>query len=554
MKKILLTLFLLIVVSKPVYSAGFDSVGAFDTVPFTISESGTIDTAAGWTDNDPNVSVTDITDNVGIGTVSPSQALDLIGSLELEDTTTSTTGVIYKGSDRFIHNFHHPIGGGALPDGNNVCIGIDAGNFTMGSTADTTAKSSDNIFIGYQAGQATTTGYQNSFIGTQTGYSNTIGFRNAFIGYQAGYNNTAADGNAFLGYNAGYNNTTGYSNTFFGSRSGYANLTGFGNMYLGATAGRYYNGTTGTNTDSDNCTLIGSNTSVSADGVEREVVLGYNAIGKGTDTVILGAEGVNTKVYASGGLVVNDDGADADSWIEGDADPYLTYWDADTGRVGIGTNTPGGLLHIFSDSAGTFTPHGNMDDLVIENSLHVGMSLVAPDDKQQQYAFACPSTTQAAGLRLTSYDSGLLKLFTSKVGGEIALSPGNFVEAVRLDASGNVGIGTTTPNSELDVDGIISGSTQTTTLGVAATTIAITTNFLVLTGDGGANTVATITGGASGQRLVILCTDANVTITDTAGHTANTVDLSAAFTSADDTILELIFDGTSWYEISRSVN
>lgn len=33
-----------------------------------------------------------------------------------------------------------------------------------------------------------------------------------------------------------------------------------------------------------------------------------------------------------------------------------------------------------------------------------------------------------------------------------------------------------------------------------------------------------------------------------------TVDLSAAFTSADDTVLQIIYDGTSWYEVSRSVN
>ena len=40
-------------------------------------------------------------------------------------------------------------------------------------------------------------------------------------------------------------------------------------------------------------------------------------------------------------------------------------------------------------------------------------------------------------------------------------------------------------------------------------------------------------------------------------HTADTIDLAGTatnLTSADDTTLELIHDGTSWYEISRSVN
>ena len=57
--------------------------------------------------------------------------------LTLTDTTTATTGILFKGANRFLHNFHHPTGGGALPDGLNTFIGQDAGNFTMGSTATT---------------------------------------------------------------------------------------------------------------------------------------------------------------------------------------------------------------------------------------------------------------------------------------------------------------------------------------------------------------------------------------------------------------------------------
>ena len=46
----------------------------------------------------------------------------------LSDTTTSTTGVIFKGTNRFIHNFHHPTGSTFVPDGLNTFIGVDAGN------------------------------------------------------------------------------------------------------------------------------------------------------------------------------------------------------------------------------------------------------------------------------------------------------------------------------------------------------------------------------------------------------------------------------------------
>ncbi|GAH14832.1 unnamed protein product, partial [marine sediment metagenome] len=92
------------------------------------------------------------------------------------------------------------------------------------------------------------------------------------------------------------------------------------------------------------------------------------------------------------------------------------------------------------------------------------------------------------------------------------------------------------------------------TLGVGVTTFAVVGEYMQITGDGGANTIATITGGATGQMFLLVFVDGFVTITDDNTHVANSIDLSAAFTSADDTILILIFDGTSWYEVSRSVN
>lgn len=98
---------------------------------------------------------------------------------------------------------------------------------------------------------------------------------------------------------------------------------------------------------------------------------------------------------------------------------------------------------------------------------------------------------------------------------------------------------------------------STVTLGAAATALAVHSGILTVTGDGGGNTIATITGGVAGQHLTLLFVDGLVTITDTDAHTADTVDLAGAatdFTSADDTVLQLVFDGNSWYEVSRSVN
>lgn len=118
-------------------------------------------------------------------------------------------------------------------------------------------------------------------------------------------------------------------------------------------------------------------------------------------------------------------------------------------------------------------------------------------------------------------------------------------EKMRLDSSGNLALS----------EGAISGTDDATTLGAAATTFAITSNFASITGDAGGNTIATITGGVVGQTLILLFVGANaVTITDDNTHAADSLDLSAAFTSAPDTTISFIQNGTSWYETSRSAN
>jgi len=93
-------------------------------------------------------------------------------------------------------------------------------------------------------------------------------------------------------------------------------------------------------------------------------------------------------------------------------------------------------------------------------------------------------------------------------------------------------------------------------LGKGATTLAITSNIITVTGDGGGNTLGTITGASIGVYTFIFV-DAFVTITDTDIAASNTIDLvgtATNLTSADDTTLQLVYDGTSWYEVSRSVN
>ena len=69
--------------------------------------------------------------------------VNILKGLRLEVTgNSSTTGVIFKGADRFIHDFK-PTGA----YGRNTFIGINSGNFTMSSTI--SEEASYNTGVGY---------------------------------------------------------------------------------------------------------------------------------------------------------------------------------------------------------------------------------------------------------------------------------------------------------------------------------------------------------------------------------------------------------------------
>jgi hypothetical protein len=208
--------------------------------------------------------------NVGIGTTSPSQELDLIGDLELENTTSDDTGVIYKGADRFIHNFQHPTGNTAIPVGKNTFVGVNAGNFTIGSTATQTYH-----------------GSYNSAIGNNSLSSNTIGYYNSAIGYSSLYSNT-----------------TGYYNSAIGLSSLYSNTTGNYNSAIGTSSGRYIAGGATGNTTSDYSLYLGSETKALADNGQNEIVIGYDVTGLGSNTVVIGNSSI-TKTQLMGPYEVN---------------------------------------------------------------------------------------------------------------------------------------------------------------------------------------------------------------------------------------------------------
>ena len=97
------------------------------------------------------------------------------------------------------------------------------------------------------------------------------------------------------------------------------------------------------------------------------------------------------------------------------------------------------------------------------------------------------------------------------------------------------------------------GRNQNLTIPVGATSFTVSSDLMTLTG-AGAVTIAKIDNGYDGQKLVLIFTDSNITITDDSTHTTGTVDLASSFTSAANIVLLLVCNGTHWYEVGRSTS
>lgn len=141
-------------------------------------------------------------------------------------------GVIYKGLDRFVHDFK---GEGA--EGENVFLGRNSGNFTMGIGGGISSQSSFNTGIGTMALQALTTGWSNVANGYRALADTTTGKYNTAIGVHALDKTTTADRNTAMGHYAAYLNETGMENTVVGASALRGNVNGHYNCFFGVESG-----------------------------------------------------------------------------------------------------------------------------------------------------------------------------------------------------------------------------------------------------------------------------------------------------------------------------
>ncbi|MBK9247461.1 MAG: tail fiber domain-containing protein [Ignavibacteria bacterium] len=180
--------------------------------------------------------------NVGIGTIAPSQRLDIDGRARIRNLPVNNDeNIVTANADGELSvrpitslggsNNWSILGNTGTVDGTNFIGTTDyiALNFRVNNEKAGKIDPNGLVYLGYQAGY-TNPGTNNTGIGHQALYSNTAG-ANTGLGVQALYNSTTGDSNTAVGLRALLTNTTGTNNTAIGTGADVA----AGNLY-GATA------------------------------------------------------------------------------------------------------------------------------------------------------------------------------------------------------------------------------------------------------------------------------------------------------------------------------
>jgi hypothetical protein len=208
----------------------------------------------------------------------------------------------------------------------NVFIGRDAGlsnitgssNVAIGYQSLRLSTTSNNIGIGFRAGRRITSGDSNTIIGSEAGDILSTGSRNTALGWNAGFSsngsqwvsvgyaaaraNTSGNSYVAIGYNAGVAQQTGSSWVAIGHQAADSNNGSNSNFIsIGKDSARFYSGGAIAATSFSDGVYIGTNVKVASASATNEIVIGHQAEGVGSNTVVLGNTSI-TDTYLRGNV------------------------------------------------------------------------------------------------------------------------------------------------------------------------------------------------------------------------------------------------------------
>ena len=152
-------------------------------------------------------------------------------------------------------------------------------------------------------------------------------------------------------------------------------------------------------------------------------------------------------------------------------------------NVGIGTALPDGKLNVFSASAGSVSADADADELVLENSGNVGLSLLTASTGESGIYFGNPGTNGQKDFYLKYYHESHATTANRRAFTFNTAS----TERMRIDSSGNVGINRASPNGLLHMQ-----SSSGTDSAFYVQTSAATDDSVIYFGDDSSSTIGHI--------------------------------------------------------------
>jgi hypothetical protein len=340
---------------------------------------------------------------------------DISGTLALLEGSQTFTGAKTFSLDITVNSL--TIGRGAGAIASNTVVGASALPVNTTGTL--------NTAIGNFSLLTNTTGYGNTSVGHSALAYNTTGFFNAAIGVNALLSNTTGTYNNALGTASLYNNTTGSNNTAVGQVSGTNNTTGSNNTYIGFGSG-------GGITTGSNNTIIGQFTGTAA--MANNIVLA-----DGAGNVRYRYDGTNNNLYGN---------VNFSSTIGNGT--YTYTLPSATGTLALTSNlsaylplTGGTLTGALGGTSATFSSSVTVPSITNGGSFKMD--------------YASNASSRSWRIISDSYNFGdfSIQQSTTQAGS-------TYADRLLISASGNVGIGTSSPLSitngtVLHINGTTSG-------------------------------------------------------------------------------------------------
>ena len=226
-----------------------------------------------------------------------------------------------------------------------------------------------------------------------------------------------------------------------------------------------------------------------------------------------------------------------------------------TGNVGIGTTSPLAPLHTSLVSSATINEIGAIFERTggPASGISRGIGIVFKDQLNATLVAG------VSGIRIGPGNDwgGGLGFFTNAASSASSATFANLTERMRIDAAGNVGIGTTSPTSTLtvagtcNVTGVLTGRTNVTVQATSLNPVVAQTTYIVTA------TGITLTLPASpttGDRIGFQPASSSINSYTIARNGNTIMGLSSDFTVNSSAPFDLIYTGSGWVGANGAVS